>query len=145
MSSGHYAKIYTSLPQTQPYNIQRALGYEIDALRGFEYSVVDGQHFFVTKHEIRYELYKLNVQNTKVLKKMPLAAMPVTFMLKGFADCGYVKDNFYYTKNPLNNKFLIGYGLGFDIVTYGEAYIRIEYSFNNLKQKGLYLHIDMPL
>lgn len=145
MSSGHYAKIYTSLPQQQPYNIQRALGYDIDAIRGFEYSVIDGQHFFVTKHEIRYELYKLNVQDTKVLKKMPLAAMPISFMIKGFSDCGYVKDSYYYAKNAMNNKFLLGYGVGLDIVTYGEAYIRIEYSFNNLKQKGLYLHIDMPL
>jgi len=145
MSSGHFAKIYTSLPLRQPYNIQRALGYEKDAIRGFEYSVIDGQHFFLTKHELRYELFKLNVQNTKTIKKIPFAAIPVTVMLKGYVDCGYVKDSYYYALNPMNNKFLLGYGLGIDLVTYGEVYFRIEYSFNNLKQKGLYLHVDMPL
>jgi outer membrane protein assembly factor BamA len=145
LSSGHFAKAYTSYPSIQPYNIQRALGYEKDAIRGYELRVIDGQHFVLTKHELRYKLFQLNVQNTKVMKKIPLTASPMSIMLKAYFDAGYVKDDYYSRNNPLNNTLLYGYGVGIDLVTYNDSYFRIEYSFNKQKQKGLYLHFDMPL
>jgi hypothetical protein len=40
----------------------------------------------------------------------------------------------------LNNRFLNGYGAGVDILLSYYAKLRIEYSFNHLKQNSLFLH-----
>jgi hypothetical protein len=43
-------------------------------------------------------------------------------------------------RSRLNNTFLGSAGIGIDIVTFYDIQIRMEYSVNQLGQKGLFLH-----
>ncbi|MFZ9877025.1 MAG: hypothetical protein ACO3EG_00470, partial [Chitinophagaceae bacterium] len=42
--------------------------------------------------------------------------------------------------NQLQNRFLQASGIGIDLLSLYDLTIRIEYSFNNLGQNGLFLH-----
>ena len=42
--------------------------------------------------------------------------------------------------NTLNNKMLFSGGIGIDIVTIYDVSIKLEWSFNQIGQNGLYLH-----
>ena len=46
-----------------------------------------------------------------------------------------------FTNSILNNKLLYTYGAGFDVLSYYDFVAKIEYSFNQLGEKGLFLHI----
>lgn len=144
-STGHFLKTYASFPKKQPYNIQRGLGYDQDFVRGYEYYVVDGQHFALSKNEYRYHLgtFKMGA-NPKRRKPLLLEPLPIDFFLKGFIDAGYVKDRFFSDMNPLNNKMLLGGGIGLDILLMYDRVIRIEYSVNKSKEHGLFFHLELP-
>ena len=45
-----------------------------------------------------------------------------------------------YKINTLNNKMLYTGGIGLDIISIYDVVLRIEYSFNQLNQNGLFVH-----
>ena len=67
------------------------------------------------------------------------ATIPVHVYLKAYSDLGYSFSHSPGT-SQLNDKLLYTYGFGMDIVTFYDALLRVEYSFNQLGQKGLFLH-----
>ncbi|PUZ21271.1 Surface antigen [Chitinophaga costaii] len=130
------------LPENQPYINQKALGYNDDFLRGLEYFVIDGTSFFMAQSTFRYEAWNFNLHLPVVPGKFN--RIPFRLFLKAYGDMGYV-----YNKLPgngmLNNKMLYTAGVGLDIVSFYDTCLRLEYSINQLGQKGLFLHtkIDM--
>ena len=60
-------------------------------------------------------------------------------MLKAYGDLGYS-----YLPNPgnsrLNNKLLRTWGAGVDVLTIYDVVLKLEYSFNQLGEKGLFIH-----
>lgn len=126
----------------QPYIAQKGMGYLEDYLRGLEYYVVDGTTLAIAKSTLRYELFNFKIRLPLVPKKF--SAVPFRIFAKTYADAGYV-----YSKFPgdsfLDERFLYTGGFGLDIVSFYDACLRIEYSFNQLGQNGLFLHtkIDM--
>ncbi len=129
-------KLKTSLPSRQPYNLQRAFGYGYDFVRGYEYYVIDGQHFGLLRNEIKYQIIKYRLQSP--IKKMD--DQPFNVYLKTFLDAGYVKDEYYFKNNPFNNKWLTGYGVGLDVNTIYDIVMRIEFSINHTGESKIYLH-----
>ena len=71
------------------------------------------------------------------LKSLPY--IPFTFFVKTFADLGFVYNKKEFATN-LNNRLLYTDGFGIDILTFYDINLRFEYSFNQLNQKGLFLH-----
>ena len=65
--------------------------------------------------------------------------IPFTFFAKTYADLGYEYNKKEFAAN-LNNKLLYTGGFGIDILTFYDVNLRFEYSFNQLNQKGLFLH-----
>lgn len=130
------------LPEQQPYINIKALGYNDDFLRGLEYYVVDGTSFALAQSTFRYEAWNFNVHLPIVPGKFN--RVPFRILLKAYGDMGYV-----YNKFPgngmLNNRMLYTTGAGVDIVSFYDTCLRVEYSINQLGQKGLFLHtkIDM--
>jgi outer membrane protein assembly factor BamA len=126
----------------QPYVNQRAIGYSDDYLRGLEYYVMDGTSFFVFKSTLRQELLSFKVHLPIVPRKF--STVPFRILAKTYADMGYS-----YNKMPglanLNNRFLYTGGVGFDIVSFYDTCLRIEYSVNQLGQKGLFLHTQLDM
>ncbi|RFS23985.1 hypothetical protein DVR12_08875 [Chitinophaga silvatica] len=126
----------------QPYFNQQALGYSDDYLRGLEYYVVDGTSFAILKSTLRQELVSFKFRLPIVPKKFSL--VPIRIFAKGFADAGYAY-NKYPGNSFLNNRMLYTGGVGFDIVSFYDTNLRIEYSFNQLGQKGLFLHTSIDM
>jgi outer membrane protein assembly factor BamA len=130
------------LSNEQPYINQQALGYGDDYLRGLEYYVIDGTSFAVLKSTLRQELVSFKVKLPIVPKKFN--TVPVRIFAKVFGDAGYAY-NKYPGNSFLNNRFLYTAGIGLDIVSFYDTCLRIEYSFNQLGQKGLFLHTSVDM
>jgi len=129
------------------YTFDEAVGYEKAIIRGMEYYVADGQHYFVINPTIKY-----NIIPTKVVVINWLSFLKkfnkIHFALygKAFIDGGYAY-NKYKTdlSNTLSNKFLYSSGIGLDFVTYYDINLSIEYSFNMLKKSGMFFSFKGPL
>jgi outer membrane protein assembly factor BamA len=125
-----------------PYYFNRALGYN-DFIRGYEYYVMDGQSFALIKNSFRYKLIKQHVVEAKLLKRFPqFSTIPYSIYLNANFDAAYVEDRFYGSRNPLNNSYQYGYGLGLDFVTYYDIVLRFEYSVNRQLQSGFFIHMS---
>lgn len=127
------------VPFKQPmYNIA-ALGYGDMFLRGLEYYVIDGVQAGILKGTIRQEVLNLNVP-TFIIKNEKYKKIPFKIIAKVYGDIGasHLPE---YTNSILNNRFLYTYGAGIDVLSYYDFIARIEYSFNQLGEKGLFLHI----
>jgi hypothetical protein len=132
----HSLKLKVSLPERQPYNIQRAFGYGYDFVRGYEYYVIDGQHFGLMRNEIKWQILDYKLQSP--IKKVE--EQPLKIYLKSFFDMGYVNDNFYFKNNPFNNRVINGYGFGLDVHTIYDIVMRFEITRNHTGNTGIYLH-----
>jgi hypothetical protein len=66
--------------------------------------------------------------------------VPFVFYAKAYADYGYAY-NKAFPDNSLVNKNLYSGGFGIDVVTFYDLILRFDYSFNQLGQNGLFLHI----
>ncbi|MFZ1529513.1 MAG: POTRA domain-containing protein [Ferruginibacter sp.] len=126
------------LPFRQAYINQRAFGFNDFNLRGLEYYVVDGVAAMLTKATLKRKLFAFDIPvpvKNKIVQKIPFA-----FFAKTFADAGYV-----YNEAParamLNNRFLYTGGFGVDLITLYDINLKFEYSFNQLGEKGLFLHL----
>lgn len=124
------------LPFKQPYFNLEALGYRDNYLRGLEYFVVDGVASALAKLDVKKKMAHFTIPT--FLKSKTYDKIPFTIYAKTFADMGYVYNQ---SGSQLNNRFLYSGGFGFDIVTLYDFKISVEYSFNQLGQKGLFLHL----
>ena len=133
----------------QPYYNTRALGFGGDYVRGYEYYVVDGQHFILLKTNFKFELLPKKEFHAGIIPLDKFATIPFSFYLNLFADAGYVEDTqFSNTSNSINrlpNSWLYGYGIGIDFVSYYDIVIRLDYSFNKFGESGLFLHFAAPI
>lgn len=128
------------ITQKQPYYNSRALGYEEDFVRGYEYYVIDGQDFVFGKAFARFELFNRDINLGKTMPIKAFKILPLKYYLKVYSDHGYVNAPFHSEGNPLANEYLRGFGVGIDAVLYHDYVFRFEYSINHLKEKGFYFH-----
>lgn len=129
----------------QPYYNTRALGYNKEVIRGYEYYVIDGQHFALFKSGLRLSLLPKKNLHAGFIPSSKFNTIPFSIYLGIFADAGYVIDNQFAEKNPLTNSWQYGYGVGLDVFTYYDIVIRGEYSFNKLGESGFFLHFTAPI
>ncbi|MCF8369139.1 MAG: hypothetical protein K9G76_08840 [Bacteroidales bacterium] len=140
-ASGFTAKV--SPFWQQPYYYIRGLGYGREFVRGYEYYVIDAQHYGVLKNNLKFELVSQRVQEFKFIPSDKFNKLYYAFYLNVFADFGYGFDNRNNVYNPLSNQLLPGYGIGLDFVTYYDFVFRLEYSFNKMGESGFFIHF-MP-
>lgn len=125
-------------PDDMPYTFRYAMGNASEYVRGYEYYVIDGTQYGLLRTNLKYELLNTAIRNFPIRY---LAVIPIRIYPKIFADIGY-------TVNPvpgtsfLNNRGLAGYGFGVDIVSAYDFKLRLEYTWNHLGQKGLFLHTN---
>lgn len=123
------------LPFDQPYYNTRALGYGERYLRGYEYYVMDAVAFGLAKFDLKKKIASFSIPSP-ILRGVA-TDIPFTIYAKTYADAGYA-----YNKLPslLGNRFLYSGGIGFDIVTLFDLKVSLEFSVNQLNQKGVFLH-----
>ncbi len=79
---------------------------------------------------------------------MPLRTyriFPVVLWLTLNADVGIVDNYLFNQENPFNNRWLFGKGIGLDLILYQKYVFQIEYSFNHLNERGIFLNIRSDL
>jgi hypothetical protein len=114
------------------------MGYLNNYVRGFDYKIIDGVAYAITKFNLKNEIFNFSI-NTIFKKSKTLNKIPFRIYAKTFADMGYCYNTEDFVSR-LSNRFLGSTGLGVDIVTLYDIQIRVEYSVNQLGQKGLFLH-----
>jgi outer membrane protein assembly factor BamA len=125
------------VPFTQPFINQRAFGYGEFYLRGLEDYVIDGVANFLTKYTLRKKMFSFNIPFPIKNKLIPI--IPISFFAKTFTDMGYSYNKPAFDTR-LGNCFLYTGGFGLDILTLYDINLSLEYSFNQLGEKGLFLH-----
>jgi hypothetical protein len=72
-----------------------------------------------------------------------LRTMPLQLFWSLYNDFGYVDNRIAVKTNQLQNRFLYGFGTGMNILLYNNKLIQIEWSWNHLFEKSLFLHYDI--
>ena len=148
-ASGLTMKI--SLEKEQPYYLSQGLGFGREFVRGYEYYVVDGQHFLLWKNNFKFAIIPQRLIKLGFLKSSKFNTVPLALYVNVFSDLGYV---YHYTtetdeltnpENSLQNSLLLGYGTGLDFTTYYDIVIRCEFSMNLFGKPGFYLHFIAPI
>lgn len=126
------------LPFSQPYFNQKLLGYSDAFLQGYEYYVIDGTAAAYLKATYTRKLVEFSF-HLPGTKKIAPKNVPVKIYGKVFGNTGYI----YNPKpgnNSLSNQTLVSSGFGLDVVTIYDFILKLEWSFNQLGQNGLFLH-----
>lgn len=116
-----------------------ALGYRQN-LRGFDYYIIDGQHFTMLKQNFNALLLKEKAINLKFIPSKKFNTIPITIYYGIFTDVGYVYDNKYEKYNPLSNQFIYSIGSGLHFVSYYDQVLVLEYTLNSKKEHGIFIN-----
>lgn len=126
------------VPFDQPYVNSQMFGYNDFYLRGLEKYVIDGVAGLLVRNTMRQQILKFSIPT--FINSGTHSRIPFSFYAKTYADVGYAH-NKNFRGNSLVNKMLYTGGIGIDMVTFYDVVIRVDYSFNQLGQNGLFLHI----
>lgn len=130
--------------ENQPYFLNSGIGYGRDFVRGYEYYVVDGQVYGLIKSDLKFALIPQQVSTIKFIPTDKFNKIPWAVYLSIYSDLGYVPGSVTYG-NTLQSTALWGYGVGLNLVTYYDMVFRVEYSFNQLGENGLFIHFNASI
>lgn len=123
-----------------PYNLSQALGYRRDYVRGYEYYVIDGRNYWLTKINLKYALIRPAVIKLKWPPTDRFNTIPYAVYAGAFIDAGKVGSSGETGSNSLPGTVLRGIGIGLDFVTYYDKVFRAEVSVNEMGETGFFLH-----
>lgn len=126
------------LPFKQPWFNQKFLGYGETFMQGYEYYVIDGVAGGYLKATVSKRLLNFNLGLPIKLGRSAIK-IPVQIIGKIYGNTGYVH-NPLPGDNGLSNKMLYSGGIGIDILTFYDITFKLEYTFNQIGQNGLFLH-----
>lgn len=140
-SAGARLLMQANLGDNGAYLWQQAIGYWPAIVRGHELDVVDGQQMLVIQAEWKRRLWQRQIRWT-FLPVPGFNDMPVAIFLRPFVDVGRTSDLVFAGTNPLNDRWIAGFGLGFDVVTYYDYALSVNLSRNGQGENGVYLHVN---
>lgn len=136
---GRYMPLYKPM-----YYFNRALGFN-ELVRGYEYYVIDGQNYTVLKANVRFQVIKPRVIHFPIRSFKKFNHVMYALYAGPFMDAGYVSDNHFAATNQLVNDWLLGTGIGLDLIAYYDLVFRVEFTMNRKQEPGIYLHLNAPL
>lgn len=133
--------VYGSIrfPFRQPYFNQRFLGYGDTYMQGYEYYVTDGVAGGFLKASFTRELLNFRIRIPPLKKGKEAEHIPIRIFGKVFGNTGYVH-NPEPGDNRLGNQMLYSGGFGIDFLTFYDITFKLEWSFNQLGQNGIFVH-----
>ncbi|MBN1132244.1 MAG: BamA/TamA family outer membrane protein [Bacteroidales bacterium] len=140
---GNATKAQFSTQKELPYVFKKALGY-YENLSGYEYYVIDGTDYFLTKYYLKFELLKQRTSTIPFIKMEQFNKIHYALYINIFADAGYVYNGMTDPTNTMTNDWQFSTGIGLDIVTYYDQVFRIEYAINRLGEGGIFVNIETP-
>jgi outer membrane protein assembly factor BamA len=134
-----------SISNCEAYIAKRALGYDNYYLRGYEDYVMDGEYFVLFKNTLRFLVMPTQTYEIKWLSTLDkFNKIHFTIYANLFVDCGYSYNRHATRHNDLQNLFLYSGGGGFDLVTYYDIVLRVDYSINRKREGGFYITLITP-
>lgn len=131
--------VVAKTPSAQAYVNEHLMGFGGLYLQGLEYYIVDGSFAALGRVTLRREL--LNRDFTTFFKNSRLyGTLPIRIFLKAYFNAGYAAMNGPEYGSFLNNRLLYTEGIGLDIITIYDLQLKLEFSWNQLGQHGLFLH-----
>ena len=127
------------------YYFNRAMGFGRNYVRGYESYIIDGQNFFLLKSNFKYNIIPEKVINLNFIKTEKFNKIPYAFYINFFTDAGYVSDKYFADNNNLSNKWLWGYGIGLDFISYYDIVYRFEVSRNIENEFGFTIQFMAPI
>lgn len=115
-----------------------SLGYKSN-IRGFDFYVIDGQSYFLLKHNLNTTLLGEKTLKFNFIPSSKFNQIPISTYLGVFSDIGYVSDLKYETQNTISNQLLYSFGAGLHIVSYYDQVFVFEYTLNSLKEHGIFV------
>lgn len=135
-----------SFKNADSWILDRAIGYDNNILRGYEYYVADGQAFVVSNNTIKFNMLpKTIVTLNRIAWLSKFYKIHFSLYAKAHFDMGYAWNKFYNSTNLLSNQFLYAGGIGIDIVTYYDIILGFDYSINKQGQSGFYFSFKLPI
>lgn len=146
LGKGFYAatsvRAYLSTPRRQPYANFVGLGYNQIWLRGYELDAIEGQSYLINQNTLRKRLFSREFDISPVMPLTQFSKVPLAIYLNTYLDHGYLSNTIDYEQSDrLANEYLMGYGLGLDIVTFYDFVLRLEHSWRIDGRRGFYFHI----
>ena len=142
-SLGGSLRAKVSVAPELPYYLQQGLGYD-DYVRGYEYYVIDGEHYTLFKANAIWALLTPREHIFQRMKNDNFKTLYLAIYLNAFADLGKVWDSRYQEVNPLANELQQGYGAGVNVVTSYDQIMRVEFAVNGFGERAFYLHFAQP-
>ena len=134
------AEATVKLPLDQPFYNQPLMGYGENYLRGLEYYVVDGVAGGMIRNTVRKQIFDIKWKTG--LNSRTYGTIPFKIFVKAYGDMGYSYNQNNVTTNYMTNRLLYTGGLGIDILTIYDVVVRLEYSFNQFRERALFLHMN---
>ena len=116
----------------------RLMGYGNLQMNGLEYYVVDGNAATILKTAFHHSLGSFTVKNP--LTQKFLSEVKYDFWIRIFSNLGYVYSDRPSNTNKLSNTLIRTAGIGLDVISIYDFVLKIDYSVNQLGDKGVYLH-----
>jgi hypothetical protein len=139
---GSLIKSKVSIPRSQLYPTIKGIGYDSYYLRGYDLYVIDAQHYLIQRNTLRYQVFQKVFDIKKILKLKQFNSIPLDLYPNLFFDYGLSKNYFPERSNTkLGNRFLYGYGLGLDFVTYYNTTFKVFGTLNHRNEKGVFFGI----
>ncbi len=132
-----------NLNDKSSFYFSEAIGYD-NYLRGMEYYVSNGNIFYISKTNLKFEIIPQKNFNVKFIRSDKFGKVHFALYSNIFFDTGYVNSD-YTLNNSITNEFLYSGGIGIDLVTYYDKVLRIEYSLNKFGEHGIFFHLGAPI
>lgn len=137
---GNRAKVRFNLNREPlAYINNNSIGHGGNNLRGYELYVMDGSDYVIASTALRYQFWQKVVDFGKFMPVRAFKLMPIASNFRFVYNTGYANEPTYKKTNNLNNTWLNGYGLALDILILNNYLFAIEYNFNQIGDRGLYL------
>lgn len=146
---------YLSTIDGQPFSLYQSIsGQNYQLIKGYENYRIQGNAFGIHKNELRQRLFDTKLNIGKYIPFVPadqFGTIPLAAYIKIGFDHGYVHNKFpgyfneglgYIGNERLTNKYLYGYSLGIDIVSFYDLVIRLEYTITRQGERDLYPHFQ---
>ncbi len=128
-----------------PYYGLNALGYGDYFIRGYEFYLIDATDFILSRNAMRFQLLRRSFDLGRAVPLRNYRHLPIGMWLSLNFDFGYAANDRFRHLNPLNNRLLVGRGIGLDILLYYKFAFQLEYSINHLGEKGAFLNVRSGL
>lgn len=142
MENGFMAR-YSLIREKQPYFNSRALGFGDRFVRGYEFYLMDGLDYLLSRNSLHLELFNDRIRFGNWVFIPAFRKMPLKAYLSLNLDAGWSNNPHYGAGNPLSNTLLIGGGPAIDLVFFYNKVFRLEYSFNRLSESGFFIHTEL--